>query len=213
MASLDQSLKRMGLDYVDIFYSHRPDPETPMEETMMALHSAVQQGKALYVGISNYDAEQTTRAVDILESLGTPCLIHQPRYNMFDRWVEDGLLEVLEERGVGCIPFSPLAQGLLTNRYLDGIPKGSRIDSDSIFLGKDNLDPETMVTVKALNQHAEQRGQTLAQMALAWILEKKQITSVLIGASSVEQLEANVAAVYNLKFTRDELAYIENILV
>ena len=213
MASLDQSLKRMGLEYVDIFYSHRPDPDTPLEETMMALHSAVQQGKALYVGISNYDAEQTSRAVDILESLGTPCLIHQPRYNMFDRWVEDGLLEVLEKRGVACIPFSPLAQGLLTNRYLDGIPKGSRIDSESIFLGKDNLDPETMVKVKALNQHAEQRGQSLAQMALAWILEKKQITSVLIGASSVAQLEANVATVNNLKFTRDELAYIENILV
>jgi L-glyceraldehyde 3-phosphate reductase len=212
-ASLDQSLKRMGLEYVDIFYSHRPDPDTPLEETMMALHSAVQQGKALYVGISNYDAEQTNRAVDILESLGTPCLIHQPRYNMFDRWVEDGLLEVLEKRGVGCIPFSPLAQGLLTNRYLDGIPKGSRIDSESIFLGKDNLDPETMVKVKALNQHAEQRGQSLAQMALAWILEKKQITSVLIGASSVSQLEANVATVNNLKFTRDELAYIENILI
>ncbi len=212
-ASLDQSLKRMGLEYVDIFYSHRPDPDTPLEETMMALHSAVQQGKALYVGISNYDAEQTNRAVDILESLGTPCLIHQPRYNMFDRWVEDGLLEVLEKRGVGCIPFSPLAQGLLTNRYLDGIPKGSRIDSESIFLGKDNLDPETMVKVKALNQHAEQRGQSLAQMALAWILEKKQITSVLIGASSVAQLEANVATVNNLKFTRDELAYIENILI
>jgi len=213
MASLDQSLKRMGLEYVDIFYSHRPDPDTPLEETMMALHSAVQQGKALYAGISNYDAEQTSRAVDILERLGTPCLIHQPRYNMFDRWVEDGLLEVLEKRGVGCIPFSPLAQGLLTNRYLDGIPKGSRIDSESIFLGKDKLDPETMVKVKALNQQAEQRGQTLAQMALAWILEKKQITSVLIGASSVAQLEANVATVNNLKFTRDELAYIENILV
>lgn len=213
MASLDQSLKRMGLEYVDIFYSHRPDPDTPLEETMMALHSAVQQGKALYVGISNYDAEQSSSAADILESLGTPCLIHQPRYNMFDRWVEDGLLEVLEKRGIGCIPFSPLAQGLLTNRYLDGIPKGSRIDSESIFLGKDNLDPETMVKVKALNQHAEQRGQSLAQMALAWILEKKQITSVLIGASSVAQLEANVATVNNLKFTRDELAYMDNILV
>lgn len=213
IASLDQSLKRMGLDYVDIFYSHRPDPDTPLEETMMALHHVVQQGKALYVGISNYDVEQTTRAVNILESLGTPCLIHQPRYNMFDRWVEDGLLEVLEKRGVGCIPFSPLAQGLLTNRYLDGIPKGSRIESESIFLGKQHLDPETMVKMKALNQHAEQRGQSLAQMALAWILERKQITSVLIGASSVEQLEANVATLNNLKFTRDELAYIDNILV
>jgi len=212
IASLDQSLKRMGLEYVDIFYSHRPDPRTPIEETMMALHSAVQQGKALYVGISNYDAEQTGRAVDILEGLGTPCLIHQPRYNMFDRWVEDGLLDVLEERGVGCIPFSPLAQGLLTNRYLDGIPKGSRIDSESIFLGKQHLDADTMVRVKALNQHAEQRGQSLAQMALAWILERKQVTSVLIGASSVAQLEANVDTLNNLGFTSDELAYIDNIL-
>jgi L-glyceraldehyde 3-phosphate reductase len=213
MSSLDQSLKRMGLEYVDIFYSHRPDPHTPLEETMGALHSAVQQGKALYAGISNYDAEQTTQAVDILERLGTPCLIHQPRYNMFDRWVEDGLLEVLEERGVGCIPFSPLAQGLLTDRYLKGIPEDSRIASDSIFLNKDHLDPETMVKVKALNQHAEQRGQTLAQMALAWILSRKQITSVLIGASSVAQLEANAACTLNLDFTRDEQAYIENILV
>ena len=213
LSSLDQSLERMGLEYVDIFYSHRPDPDTPLEETMMALHSAVQQGKALYVGISNYDAEQTGRAVDILESLGTPCLIHQPRYNMFDRWVEDGLLDVLKNRGVGCIPFSPLAQGLLTNRYLDGIPKGSRIDSESIFLNKENLDPATMVKVKALNQHAEQRGQSLAQMALAWILEKKQVTSVLIGASSVSQLEANVDTIQNLEFSRDELAYIDNILV
>ncbi|MCK5066751.1 MAG: L-glyceraldehyde 3-phosphate reductase [Bacteroidales bacterium] len=213
MASLNQSLKRMGLDYVDIFYSHRPDPDTPLEETMMALHSAVQQGKALYVGISNYDAEQTTRAVDILEQLGTPCLIHQPRYNMFDRWVENGLLDVLEKRGVGCIPFSPLAQGLLTDRYLNGIPEGSRIASESIFLNKENLDPDTMVKVKALNQHAEQRGQTLAQLALAWILSRKQITSVLIGASSVAQMEANAATVNNLDLSRDELAYIENILV
>ena len=213
MASLNQSLKRMGLDYVDIFYSHRPDPNTPLEETMTALHHAVQQGKALYVGISNYNAEQTSRAVDILENLGTPCLIHQPRYNMFDRWVEDGLLDVVEKRGVGCIPFSPLAQGLLTNRYLNGIPKDSRIGGASIFLGEEALTAETMVKVKALNQHAEQRGQTLAQMALAWILSRKQITSVLIGASSVSQLEANVATLINLKFTRDELAYIDNILV
>jgi L-glyceraldehyde 3-phosphate reductase len=180
---------------------------------MMALHTAVQQGKALYVGISNYDAEQTTRAVDILEHLGTPCLIHQPRYNMFDRWVEDGLLDVLEKRGVGCIPFSPLAQGLLTDRYLSGIPEDSRIASESIFLKKDHLDPETMVKVKALNQHAEQRGQTLAQMALAWILNRNPVTSVLIGASSVAQLEANAATVRKLEFTRDELAYIDNILV
>jgi L-glyceraldehyde 3-phosphate reductase len=213
LASLDQSLKRMGLDYVDIFYSHRPDPDTPFEETMGALHTAVHQGKALYAGISNYSAEQTLQAVEILEGLGTPCLIHQPRYNMFDRWVEEELLDVLEKKGVGCIPFSPLAQGLLTNRYLDGIPKGSRIDSDSIFLGKQHLDPDTMVKVKALNQHAEQRGQTMAQMALAWILHRKQVTSVLIGASSVEQLEDNVATLKNLDFTRDELAYIDNILV
>jgi len=213
LASLDQSLKRMGLDYVDIFYSHRPDPDTPLEETMGALHTAVQQGKALYAGISNYSAEQTLQAVEILDRLGTPCLIHQPRYNMFDRWVEEELLDVLETKGVGCIPFSPLAQGLLTNRYLDGIPKGSRIDSDSIFLGKQHLDPDTMVKVKALNQHAEQRGQTMAQMALAWILHRKQVTSVLIGASSVEQLEDNIATLNNLDFTRDELAYIDNILV
>ena len=213
LASLDQSLKRMGLDYVDIFYSHRPDPDTPLEETMGALHTAVQQGKALHAGISNYSAGQTLQATGILERLGTPCLIHQPRYNMFDRWVEEELLDVLEAKGVGCIPFSPLAQGLLTNRYLNGIPKGSRIDSDSIFLGKQHLDPDTMVKVKALNQHAEQRGQSLAQMALAWILNRKQVTSVLIGASSVEQLEDNVATLKNLDFTRDELAYIDNILV
>lgn len=213
LASLDQSLKRMGLEYVDIFYSHRPDPDTPLEETMGALHTAVQQGKALYAGISNYSAEQTLQAADILDRLGTPCLIHQPRYNMFDRWVEKGLLDVLEKKAIGCIPFSPLAQGLLTNRYLDGIPKGSRIDSDSIFLGKQHLDPDTMVKVKALNQHAEQRGQSLAQMALAWILHRKQVTSVLIGASSVSQLEDNVSTLKNLDFSKDELAYIENILV
>ncbi|MDX2431969.1 MAG: L-glyceraldehyde 3-phosphate reductase [Bacteroides sp.] len=212
MASLDQSLKRMGLDYVDIFYSHRPDPETPLEETMGALHSAVQMGKALYVGISNYDAEQTLQAVDILKSLGTPCLIHQPKYNMLNRWVEDGLLDVLEEKGVGCIPFSPLAQGLLTDRYLKGIPEDSRIAGSSIFLNEENLDGEMMVRIKALNQEAELRGQSLAQMALAWILSRKQVTSVLIGASSVSQLEANVATLNNLKFTRDELDAINNIL-
>ncbi len=212
LSSLDQSLKRMGLDYVDIFYSHRPDPDTPLEETMTALHSAVQQGKALYVGISNYSAEQTTKAVKILKKLGTPCLIHQPRYNMFDRWVEEGLLDVLEKHGVGCIPFSPLAQGLLTNRYLNGIPEDSRVAGDSIFLKKEHLDPDVMVKVKALNQHAEQRGQSLAQMALAWILSRKQVTSVLIGASSVDQLLANAATLHNLSFSRDELAYIDNIL-
>ena len=212
LASLDQSLKRMGLEYVDIFYSHRPDPDTPLEETMLALHSAVQMGKALYVGISNYDAEQTLRAVEILEELGTPCLIHQPKYNMLNRWVEDGLFEVLEDKGVGCIPFSPLAQGLLTDRYLKGIPEGSRIAGESIFLTKENLDADLMVRIKALNQEAELRGQSLAQMALAWILSRKQVSSVLIGASSVSQLEANVATIHNLKFTRDELETINNIL-
>lgn len=213
MASLNQSLKRMGLDYVDIFYSHRYDPDTPLEETMGALHSAVQMGKALYVGISNYDAEQTLRAVEILEDLGTPCLINQPRYNMLDRRrLEDGLSDVLEEKGVGCIPFSPLAQGLLTDRYLKGIPEGSRIAGESIFLNEDSLNADLMVRIKALNQEAELRGQTLAQMALAWILSQKQVTSVLIGASSVSQLEANVATIYNLKFTRDELETINNIL-
>lgn len=212
LASLDQSLKRTGLDYVDIFYSHRPDPDTPLEETMGALHSAVQMGKALYVGISNYDAEQSLRAIEILEDLGTPCLIHQPKYNMFERWVENGLLEVLEEKGVGCIPFSPLAQGLLTNRYLKGIPQGSRIAGKSVFLTEESLDADRLVRIKALNQEAELRGQTLAQMALAWILSRKQVTSVLIGASSVAQLEANVATIHNLKFTSDELETINNIL-
>ena len=213
LASLDQSLKRMGLEYVDIFYSHRPDPDTPLEETMMALNSSVQQGKALYVGISNYDAAMTSKAVDILKGLGTPCLIHQPRYNMLDRWIEEELLDVLEEKGVGCIPFSPLAQGLLTDRYLQGIPDDSRVASKSIFLNQEHLDPELMVKVKALNQHAEQRGQTLAQMALAWILNRKQVTSVVIGASSISQLEANAGTIHNLDFSRDELSYIDNILV
>ena len=212
LASLDQSLLRMGLDYVDIFYSHRPDPETPMEETMHALHSAVRAGKALYVGISNYDAGQTREALKILNELGTPCLIHQPRYNLLDRRPEEGLFGVLEENGVGCIPFSPLAQGLLTDRYLRGIPEDSRIAGKSIFLTEEHLDPDLIVRIKALNQHAEQRGQTLAQMALAWILSHSQVTSVLVGVSSVKQLEADVSCVSNLKFTQDELAYIENIL-
>jgi L-glyceraldehyde 3-phosphate reductase len=180
---------------------------------MQALHSAVKMGKALYVGISNYDAEQTLRAVEILEDLGTPCLINQPKYNMLDRHrVENGLLEVLENKGVGCIPFSPLAQGLLTDRYLKGIPRDSRIAGKSIFLTEESLEADMMVRIKALNQEAELRGQTLAQMALAWILSRKQVTSVLIGASSVSQLEANVATIHNLKFTRDELEAINNIL-
>jgi L-glyceraldehyde 3-phosphate reductase len=212
LASLNQSLSRLGLEYVDIFYSHRPDPDTPLEETMMALHTAVQQGKALYVGLSNYDPEQTRRALKILKGLGTPCLIHQPRYNLLDRWIEEELLSVLEKHGVGCIPFSPLAQGLLTDRYLQGIPADSRIASESVFLNKEHLDPETMVKIKALNLHAEQRGQSLAQMALAWILHRPQVTSVLIGASSVSQLENNVGTIRHLSFNRDELASIDNIL-
>jgi L-glyceraldehyde 3-phosphate reductase len=212
LASLDQSLKRLGLEYVDIFYSHRPDPHTPLEETMMALHHTVQQGKALYVGISNYDAEQTENALEILHQLGTPCLIHQPRYNMLDRTVEEELFPVLEKQGVGCIPYSPLAQGLLTDRYLNGIPSDSRIASESVFLRNEHLDPETMVKVKALNQIAGQRGQTLAQMALAWILHQSAVTSVLIGASSVSQLENNIGTLQALKFSRDEIASIDNIL-
>jgi L-glyceraldehyde 3-phosphate reductase len=212
LASLDQSLGRMGLEYVDIFYSHRPDPDTPLEETMDALHSAIRMGKALYAGISNYTPEQTLQAVEILANLGTPCLIHQPRYNLLDRWVEEGLLRLLEEKGVGCIPFSPLAQGLLTDRYLNGIPEDSRAAGKSPFLTEKHLDPDLIVRIKALDQEARQRGQTLAQMSLAWLLSRKQVTSVLVGASSVAQLENNVAAIDNLEFTVDELACIDNIL-
>lgn len=212
ISSLDQSLKRMRLDYVDIFYSHRPDPDTPMEETMMALDHAVKQGKALYVGISNYTAEQSLRAAEILQELGTPCLIHQPRYSMFDRWIEKDLLGVLKEKGMGCIPFSPLAQGLLTNKYIKGIPKGSRVDKGVGFLTKEHITDEKLIKIKALNEIALQRGQSLAQMALAWVLKDKRITSVLIGASSVEQLEDNLAMLDNIKFTGIELDKIENIL-
>ncbi len=212
LASLDQSLKRLGMEYVDIFYSHRPDPHTPLEETMMALHTAVQQGKALYVGISNYDPERTERALEILNGMGTPCLIHQPRFNLLERTVEEELFPLLEKQGVGCIPYSPLAQGLLTDRYLQGIPADSRIAGESIFLKKEHLDPETMVKIKALNLIAEQRGQSLAQMSLAWILHHGPVTSVLIGASSVSQLEDNVRAVQSLTFSRDEISSIDNIL-
>lgn len=212
ISSLDQSLKRMKLDYVDIFYSHRPDPDTPMEETMMALDHAVKQGKALYVGISNYTAEQSLRATEILQELGTPCLIHQPRYSMFDRWIEKDLLGVLKEKGMGCIPFSPLAQGLLTNKYIKGIPKGSRVDKGVGFLKKEHITDEKLSKIKALNEIALQRGQSLAQMALAWVLKDKRITSVLIGASSVKQLEDNLAMLDNIKFTGIELDKIENIL-
>ena len=212
IASLDQSLKRMGLEYVDIFYSHRPDPDTPLEETMSALDSIVRQGKALYVGISSYTPEQTKEAVKILKELGTPCLIHQPRYSMFDRWVEDGLLDVLEEEGIGCIPFSPLEQGLLTNKYLKGIPEDSRAAKSWGFLQKDQVSTENVAKVKKLNDIAESRGQTMAQMALSWILKDKRITSVLIGTSSVNQLVDSVNCLQKLEFTEQELQNIEAIL-
>jgi len=212
VSSLDQSLKRMKLDYVDLFYSHRPDPDTPLEETMMALDQVVRQGKALYAGISNYSAEQTAKAAGILRSLGTPCLIHQPKYNMFERWVENGLLDVLEEEGMGCIPFSPLAQGLLTNRYLDGIPEGSRASKPHGFLKKEQISQEVLVRVKKLNELAGKRGQSLAQMALGWLLKDRRITSVLIGASSVEQLEDSYRALENTDFSEDEIRLIEEIL-
>lgn len=211
LSSLDQSLKRMGLEYVDIFYSHRPDPDTPLEETMMALDQAVRSGKALYVGLSNYSAEMTREAATILWDLGTPCLIHQPKYSMFERWVEDGLLEVLEEEGIGCIPFSPLAQGLLTDRYLNGIPEGSRAAKSWGFLKPHQVEP-AIEKVKKLNDIAVERGQTLAQMALAWILKDKRITSVLIGASSVKQIDDNVETLRNLPFSDAELEAIETIL-
>lgn len=210
LSSLDQSLKRMGLEYVDIFYSHRPDPDTPLEETMMALDQAVRSGKALYVGISNYPADMTKEASRILKELGTPCLIHQPKYSMFVRWVEEGLLDVLEEEGIGCIPFSPLAQGLLTNKYLHGIPEGSRATRE-VFLKKEHVDSAHDKIVK-LNEIAQKRGQSLAQMALAWVLKDKRITSVLIGASSVKQLDDNVETLKNIEFSAEELQQIELIL-
>jgi len=210
LASLDQSLKRMGLEYVDIFYSHRPDPDTPLEETMMALDQAVRSGKALYVGISSYPADMTRKAAKILKELGTPCLIHQPKYSMFERWVEDGLLDVLEEEGIGCIPFSPLAQGLLTNKYLKGIPEGSRATRE-VFLKKEDVD-SAHDKIVALNEIAQNRNQSLAQMALAWVLKDKRITSVLIGASSVSQIDDNVEMLKNRNFSNDELGAIEEIL-
>jgi L-glyceraldehyde 3-phosphate reductase len=210
LASLDQSLKRMGLDYVDIFYSLRPDPDTPLEETMKALDHAVRSGKALYVGISNYPADMAKEAAQILKDLGTPCLMHQPRHSMFERWVEDGLLDVLEEEGIGCIPFSPLAQGLLTNKYLKGIPEGSRATRE-VFLTKEDVESAHGNIVK-LNEIAQSRGQSLAQMALAWILKDKRITSVLIGASSVKQIEDNVAMLQKRSFSDEELEQIEKVL-
>jgi L-glyceraldehyde 3-phosphate reductase len=212
IVSMDQSLKRTGLDYFDIFYSHRPDPNTPIEETMNALSYLVKQGKALYAGISNYSAEQTVKATEILSKLGTPCLIHQPKYSMFERWVEDKLLDVLEENGVGCIPFSPLAQGLLTDRYLHGIPEGSRASKPHGFLKPSEITQKKLVMVKNLNELAEKRGQKLSQMSLSWLLKDKRITSVLIGASSVEQLADNISCLGNLDFSNSELKKIEEIL-
>ena len=211
LSSLDQSLKRMKLDYVDIFYSHRPDPDTPLEETMMALDQAVRQGKALYAGISNYPAEMATRASLILKELGTPCLIHQPKYSMFERWVEGGLLDVLEKEGIGCIPFSPLAQGLLSDKYLNGTPEGSRASKSWGFLKPEQVKP-AIEKVKKLNIIALQREQTLAQMAIVWLLKDPRVTSVLTGASSVSQLDDNVAALKNKEFTKAELESIEQIL-
>lgn len=212
VSSLDQSLKRMGLDYVDIFYHHRPDPDTPLEETMAALDLIVRQGKALYVGISNYQADEAARAIKILKDLGTPCLIHQPKYSMFVRWVEAGLLDVLEQEGVGCIPFSPLAQGLLTNKYLHGIPADSRAAKPSGFLQEEEVSEEKVAKIKQLNELAQQRGQTLAQMALAWVLKDERITSVLIGVSKTTQLTDCLHSLDNLAFSSEELSKIEEIL-
>lgn len=211
LSSLDQSLKRMGLEYVDIFYSHRPDPDTPLEETMMALDYAVRSGKALYAGISNYSADLTKKASAILKQLGTPCLIHQPKYSMFERWVEKGLLDVADNEGIGVIAFSPLAQGLLTNRYLNGIPEDSRASKSWGYLREDQVE-QTISKVKQLNAVASERGQSLAQMAIAWLLKDRRVTSVLIGASSVAQLKDNLASRNNLNFSESELKKIEEIL-
>ncbi len=209
VASINQSLKRMGLDYVDVFYSHRPDPNTPLEETMGALDLLVRQGKALYAGISNYSAEETQRAEAILNDLGTPCLIHQPRYSILDRWVEKGLLDVLGKRGIGCIAFSPLAQGLLTNRYLNEIPADSRIAKPHGFLKSDMLTEERQAALQKLNEIAKARGQSLAQMSIAWLLKDSRITSVLVGASSVNQLDDNLQALRNISFSAEELDLID----
>jgi L-glyceraldehyde 3-phosphate reductase len=212
IASLDKSLARMGLDYVDIFYSHRPDPDTPLEETMGALHQIVQQGKALYVGISQYDAKLTSQAVKILKEMGTPCLIHQPRYSMFDRWVEPSLLNTLDKLGVGTIAFSPLEQGILTNKYLKGLPKSSRAVRDGRYLSKEHITPSVLKKVKALNDLAEKRGQSLAQMAIAWLLKDERVTSVLVGVSSAKQLLDNVRSLDNIRFSKRELDRIEKVI-
>jgi L-glyceraldehyde 3-phosphate reductase len=212
LASLDQSLKRMGLEYVDIFYSHRPDPETPLEETMGALDRAVRSGRALYAGISSYKPEQTRQAAAILRGLGTPCLIHQPVYSMFNRWVEPELMDTLDKEGIGCIAFSPLAQGLLTNRYLEGIPGDSRAAKPHGFLKKDQVTEEKIAKVRKLNEIAKQRGQTMVQLAIAWVLRHKGMTSALIGASKVAQIEEVVFALNNLEFSAEELKKIDEIL-
>ncbi len=212
-ASLDQSLKRMNLDYVDIFYSHRPDPDTPLEETIGALDLFVRQGKALYIGISSYSAEQTIEAVKIATSLGTPILIHQPSYSMFERWIEDGLQNVLDENGLGSIAFCPLAQGLLTNKYLHNIPENSRAAKETGHLQEERITGQVREQIRSLHSIAENRGQSLAQMALAWVLRGGRVTSCLIGASKVSQIEENVKALENLEFTENELAAIEEILL
>jgi L-glyceraldehyde 3-phosphate reductase len=212
IASLDQSLRRMGIEYVDIFYSHRPDPETPVEETMHALVQAVRQGKALYAGISQYDAAGTRKASAILREAGVPCLIHQPKYSMFERWVENGLLDVLGDEGIGCIPFSPLAQGLLSDTYLRGVPADSRAAKPHGFLQREAITDAVLEKIRALDAIARSRGQTLARMAIAWLLKDRRVTSVLVGASRVSQIEDNVAALGNAGFSQDELAQIERIL-
>lgn len=212
VASLDQSLKRMGLEYVDIFYHHRPDPNTPLEETMAALDLIVRQGKALYVGISNYKAEETAQASAILKQLGTPCIIHQPKYSMFERWVEGGLLDTLEKEGIGCIPFSPLAQGLLTNKYLQGVPEDSRAAKPHGFLKTAMITPEKLEQIQQLNALAQERGQSLAQMALSWILKDPRVTSVLVGASRPAQLLDSLECLKNTNFSAEELEKIETIL-
>jgi L-glyceraldehyde 3-phosphate reductase len=212
VASLDQSLKRLNLDYVDIFYSHRPDPNTPLEETMSALDLIVKQGKALYAGISNYSPEQTEKATIILKSLGTPCLIHQAKYSMFERWVENGLMNVLGKNGTGCIAFSPLAQGLLTDRYLKGIPEDSRASKAHGFLRPNDITDEKIKKVKSLNEIANKRGQSIAQLAIAWLLKDPRLTSVLIGVSKIRQLEDCILGLKNLEFSKEELKNIEDII-
>ena len=212
IASLDQSLKRMGLDYVDIFYHHRPDPNTPLEESMGALHHIVQQGKALYVGISNYNAEDTLKASKMLREMGTPLLIHQPKYSMLERWVEDGLLDVVGSEGIGLIPFSPLAQGLLTNKYLKEIPEGSRAAKPSGFLKKEQITNDILSKIGQLNDIALKRGQSLAQMAIAWLLKDERVTSVLVGVSSKKQLLDNLGSLHNLVFSKEELNEIHDII-